>query len=126
MQDRDAVHDWKDAAMASEDAVLNLVAALAMEQRVDEREPSAAVRAAEEIQRLRVHAEPGRSLRAATRSRREYRRGGNIRYRASGAPGRRRSRGSGGAVRTACDDSGARPACAAPTRARQPRGSAAR
>src|SRR5262245_58401938 len=115
MQDRDAVHDREDAAMASEDAVLNLVTVSAMEERVDEREASAAVRAAEQIQRLTVHAVPGRSLRAAPRSRREYWRGGNIRCRANGAPVCRRSRGSGGAVRTACDGSGWRPACAAPT-----------
>src|SRR6185503_15337808 len=56
VEDRDAVDDREDAAVAAEDAVVNLLGRAAMEQRLDEREPSATVRAAEELERVNPHA----------------------------------------------------------------------
>ena len=41
--------------MAAEDAVVELVGGAAVEQRVDQREPSAAVRTAEDLERLNLH-----------------------------------------------------------------------
>ena len=55
MQDRYAGDDREDAAMAAEDPVLDLVAADLIEERGDEREPAAAVRAAQEVECLDVH-----------------------------------------------------------------------
>ena len=46
VQNRDSGDDRKDAAMAAEDPVLDFVAADLIEERGDEREPAAAVRAA--------------------------------------------------------------------------------
>ena len=56
VHDRNAVHDRKDAALATQDAVLDLVAAGAVIRRLDEVERPAAVRAPEDIERRRVHA----------------------------------------------------------------------
>ena len=47
--------DRKDAAMAAEDPVLDVVAADLIEERGDERESAAAVRAAEQVERFGVH-----------------------------------------------------------------------
>ena len=55
VQHRDAVDDGKDTAVAAENAVVNLVGAAAVKQRVDERQPAAAVRAAEDLERLSQH-----------------------------------------------------------------------
>jgi hypothetical protein len=55
MEHRDAVDNRKDAAVAAEDSVLNLVSAAAVVERVDQREPSAAVRAAEYVEDVNQH-----------------------------------------------------------------------
>jgi hypothetical protein len=49
MQHGNAVDERKDAAVTTEDAVMNLVAAAPVEQRVDEREPAAAVGTAKDV-----------------------------------------------------------------------------
>ena len=48
MQHRDAVDDRENAALAAEDAVLNLIAAAAMKQRCHQLQPAAAVRTAQD------------------------------------------------------------------------------
>ena len=58
MQDRDPGHDRKDAAVAPEDAVFDLVAVPAVEQGGDELEAAATERAAENVERRDVHRQP--------------------------------------------------------------------
>ena len=55
VQDRDPGHDRKDAAVAPEDAVFDLVAVPAVEQGGDELEAAATERAAENVERRDVH-----------------------------------------------------------------------
>ncbi len=49
VQHRNAVNDGEDAAMAAEDAVLQVIVASRMEERVDERQPATAVGTTEEV-----------------------------------------------------------------------------
>ena len=49
MQNRDAIDDREDAALAAEDAVLNLIAAAAMKQRCHQVQPTAAVGTAQDL-----------------------------------------------------------------------------
>src|SRR4029077_12032032 len=49
MQNGNAVDDRKNAALAAEDAVLNLIAAAAMKQRRHQLQPAAAVRTAQDF-----------------------------------------------------------------------------
>ena len=55
VHDRDAVDDREDAALAAENAVLNVIAIAPMEHRRDEVEAAAAVRAPEDVERGNVH-----------------------------------------------------------------------
>src|ERR1700752_5457233 len=55
MQNGNAVDEREDAAMAGQDARLEIVAAAAVKQGIDERQAAAAIRAAKEIQRGNVH-----------------------------------------------------------------------
>ena len=55
MHDRDAVDNREDAALAAENAVLNVIAIAPMEHRRHEVETAAAVRAPEDVERGHVH-----------------------------------------------------------------------
>src|SRR4029079_2928939 len=55
MQHRDARHDRKNAAVATENAIVDLVSVDLVEQRRDEIEASAAVGTAQEVERRGVH-----------------------------------------------------------------------
>ena len=52
VQDRDAVDDREDAAVAAEDAVLDFVAVSAVEQGGDQVEAAAAIGAPEKVERV--------------------------------------------------------------------------
>ena len=55
MHDRDAVDNREDAALAAENAILNVIAIAPMEHRRDEVETAAAVRAPEDVEGGDVH-----------------------------------------------------------------------